>query len=70
MLEVRWRFGGWKEEMVGRKVEEYEEMRDLRMKMRLIRKEMTAIRRSFEKIETRMMEGPRKERKKGNAKVV
>lgn len=69
MLEVRWRFGGWKEEMVGRKVEEYEEMRDLRMEMRLIRKEMTTIRRSFEKIE-RMMEGPRKERRKGNAKVV
>lgn len=54
----------------GRKVEENEEMRDLRMEVRLIREEMTAIRRSFEEIETRILEGPREERRRRNAENV
>lgn len=51
--------------MEERKVEENEEMRCLRMEMRLIR-EMMTIRRSLEVIETRMMERQRVERRRGN----
>lgn len=65
MLEVRRRFGSGEEEMEERKVEENEEMRCLRIEMRLIREKMMTIRRSLEVIETRMMEGQRKERRRG-----
>lgn len=65
MLEVWRRFGSGEEEMEERKVEENEEMRCLRIEMRLIREKMMTIRRSLEVIETRMMEGQRKERRRG-----
>lgn len=38
--------------------------------MRLIREEMMTIRRSLEVIETRMMEGQREERRRGNTEDV
>lgn len=56
--------------MEKRKVKENEEMRCLRMEMRLIRQEMMTIRRSLEVIETRMMEGQREERRRGNTEDV
>lgn len=70
MLEVRRRFGSGEEEMEERKVEENEEMRCLRMEMRLIREKMMTIRRSLEVIKTRMMEGQREERRRRNTEDV
>lgn len=53
-----------------RKVEANEEMRCVRIELRQIRKELMAIKRRVEMIESRMMEGRRKERRGENAEDV
>lgn len=56
--------------MEKRKVEANEEMRCVRIELRQIRKELMAIKRSVEIIESRMMEGRREERREENAEDV
>lgn len=53
-----------------REKEANEEMRCVRIELRQIRKELMAIKRSVEIIESRMMEGQREERRGENAEDV
>lgn len=56
--------------MEKRKVEANEKMRCVRIELRQVRKELMAIKRSVEIIESRMMEGRREERRGENAEDV